>query len=88
MRDILGRTAIHVAAESNRIEAIKYLVVEKNIDPDERTVTNNNIKPGFTPLDWARKEKQWEAVELLVSLGANDETSGDPNHGKVTQTSN
>nr|XP_039248464.1 ankyrin repeat domain-containing protein 16-like [Styela clava] len=66
--DNLGRNVLHIAAECGKMDVIKYLVLECHMDPNARPDFEANFS--HTALDWARKEDQMGAVEVLVNLGA------------------
>lgn len=72
--DNLGRNVLHLAAECNRIDAIKFLIEECNMDPNARTKINSSCGglSGHSVLDWARKENQQDAINILIFLGAVD----------------
>jgi len=61
-----GYTALHAAAENNRLDVIQ-LLIENGADVDARVLT------GMTPLDMAQAAAYEEAVALLKEFGA---TSG------------
>ena len=56
IKDIFGRTPLHLVCHGGHLPVVKYLVEEKNADI---TIVDNN---GNTPFDIASESKQWEIV--------------------------
>lgn len=66
--DKLGRNVLHIAAECNQTKVIEYLVTECKMNPRGLTTENLFCKSGKSPLDWASKENQEEAIAILNKL--------------------
>ncbi|MFB0554352.1 MAG: ankyrin repeat domain-containing protein [Phycisphaerae bacterium] len=62
-KNVLGITALHVAASASRKEVAEFLIV-KGAD------INASVRNGETPLHWAARAASREVVELLISKGA------------------
>lgn len=68
--DNLGRHGLHISAELGILSSIQLLIMDYNVDPNITIVSPNGMN-GQTPLHWAYKEKQKQAIKLLIELGAN-----------------
>lgn len=67
-----GLTALMVAAQSNQIESLKYIVNELQVGPETYGVgTNEQCMQGFTALVYAVSEENPETVSFLLKNGAN-----------------
>jgi ankyrin repeat protein len=60
-----GNTVLHLAAEKNMTDVVKYIVEEQHMNPN--VVNGNND----TPLHVAVKKGAPELVEVLINGGAN-----------------
>ncbi len=69
--DVLNRNCLHTAAHCGHPDIIEYLVVNRKMN------VNGSIESPSTPLHWAAKEGQVEAVEKLVTLQANTQRMDD-----------
>ncbi|XP_033617695.1 ankyrin repeat domain-containing protein 16 isoform X5 [Fukomys damarensis] len=63
--DSLGAQALHKAAVTGQVEAIRFLVSDLGANVDVRAATT-----GLTALHYAAKEGHTAAVQTLLSLGA------------------
>jgi ankyrin repeat protein len=66
-RDAGGLAALHAAAVSGHVEALRVLVVELGADKDAKDAD------GETALHWAAHNGHVEAIKALVQLGVNKE---------------
>ena len=68
-----GKTCLHVAAENNRSELIKFLVY-KGAD------INDKDQNGETPLHEASRSHSIQAIQTLLELNANKEAKNNYSH--------
>ncbi|KAI8486464.1 Ankyrin repeat domain-containing protein 16 [Branchiostoma belcheri] len=64
-QDIMGRQPLHLAAQAGCLEAIRYLLTEHSIPVDTPACGS-----GLTSLHFAAKERQTDAVKLLLNCGS------------------
>ncbi len=65
-RNSYGWTALHAACFNNRVNVIKILTSQDNIDVNKQTNNNN------TPLHWACRYSHLKCVEILCATGQCD----------------
>lgn len=65
IKDYYGMTALHYGATWGRLEIIQ-LLIERGAELHVCTLRRKNVGDHvFSPLDYARKEKEWKAVRLI-----------------------
>ena len=69
--NLMGLACLHVAAEANSAEAIEYLCSTYSLDVNIKVATEG-ICCGQTPLHFARKEHNTQAIDVLMKLNANE----------------
>lgn len=60
-----GSTAMHVAVENAKLDCLRALVKQRGIDMNIKDVS------GLSPLLWAARLRDWEALKLLIDSGCN-----------------
>ena len=67
----MGLSCLHVAAEANSAEVLSFLCTTHFLDVDV-VVSAKGICSGQTPLHFARKEHNTEAIDALLKLNAKE----------------
>ena len=67
-KDILNRNVLHIASESGHVKVLQHLIKNHGMD------VNDTSSP-TTPLHWAAKEGQAQAISALLDLGADPQYS-------------
>ena len=66
----MGRQAIHQAAQTGNVEAIKYLILEHGVNVNVKSAGTSQV----TPLHMAAKERHHKAISSLLDLGADSQS--------------
>lgn len=76
-RDALGRSVLHLAAQSGSLQCVSLLVSDVLVDVNQTTTDS------LTSLHFAAKEGQVECLQLLLQLGA--DASAKDNRGRSAE---
>ena len=66
----MGLTCMHIAAEANRENLLRYFATTYSLNVDQ--AIEDGLCRGQTPMHFARKEHNKEAIDMLKNLKANE----------------
>lgn len=78
-----GQNALHLAAQSDHLDSVKYLL-ENGFDIDEQTQPKNSNLPKSTALHLAARQGNIEMCQFLISSGASLELDDDQKEALVS----
>jgi Ca2+-binding EF-hand superfamily protein len=80
---LLGVSALTVAAANGHAEVVTLLLEQRNDDGDDLVQLDVADPDGLTPLDWAIAGGHQEIIDILRNLGVGESVEQQPDHARL-----